>query len=270
MKIKLISLLLLFAMVGAVLAQEVPTENPSEVWVKGRKLDHGWKDGRIVVNTQDLYPLLGIKSDLPRIDLLSALDEKGGYVWTVEGGKFEAVRDRSLYREADSSVARRQNRTAARNAQYRKPSKSKSKDIGLKYQVIEVDTDWGYRWGAVKVTNTLDTPSDVCTAYCHFQDGFGRTYAEDWWPIRSLQPGESMVFEISSGTRSEDTSITPTSDNVAVYFFSNEDVTKNPKSMNEARARARKNKTRNSNSTLDFNRHTRGKTIPGSGIVLGE
>lgn len=260
MKSFLSVLLLLLALCATCFAQEVPTENPAEVWVKGRLVQHAWSNGRILVSASQLQPLLDIDFETREVDLLEALEQKGGYVWSVESGVFKAIRDRSLYASADPSRARRSNqRAAVRQSQtkYKRPDKSKSKDLGLTYEVVEVDTEWGYKWGAVRVTNTGQTDSDVCTAYCEFQDGFGRTYSEDWWPVRSLKPGESMQFDISSGKETKDLSITPTRDNIAVYFFSREDVTKNPKSRAELRQQARKNKRGSGlkGPTLDLRRN---------------
>lgn len=237
-------LIAFFFLAGVALAQETPESNPSEVWVKGRQVRHSWRGGRIWVATSDLKVLLNMDSEYKDMDLLKALEEKGGYVWGVTDGKFEAKRDRSQYGKADTRRARAANRRISR-ATKRRPSKrekAKSKDLGLKYEVVEIDTDWGYKWGAVKVTNVGSRRSDVCKAFCEFQDGFGRTYAEDWWPVKSLQPGESVTFPIASGKRVEETSMTPTDDNIAVYFFSQEDAAKNPTSMREARKQARKNK----------------------------
>lgn len=242
---KLLGLLLIGLLAATALSQEVPAQNPDEVWVKGRRVYHSWQNGRIMVDTEVLQPLLGIGSEFRQMDLVETLEKRGDYVWSVSDGKFEAKRDRSQYSVGtDTRRARAQNRRAQQSASYSKPTqrdKKSSEGLGLKYEVVEIDTEWGYKWGAVRVTNESGQPTQPCIAYCEFQDGFGRTYAEDWWPVRGLEPGESQQFEISSGTETRDTSITPTSNNIAVYFMA-EGSASNPKSRREAMEQARKNK----------------------------
>ena len=79
---------------------ETPSVNPNQVVVKGRVLSHSWRNGRIWVPTSDLQPLLNITSELPSMDLLKALEGKGGYVWTITDGRFEAKLDPSKYSQA--------------------------------------------------------------------------------------------------------------------------------------------------------------------------
>lgn len=79
---------------------ETPTANPSVVVVKGRTVSHSWRDGRIWVPTSDLQPLLNMTSELPSMDLLKALEAKGGYIWTIVDGRFEAKPDPSKYAQA--------------------------------------------------------------------------------------------------------------------------------------------------------------------------
>lgn len=254
MKKKVAAFLLLISTLAS--AQEVPAKNPDEVWVKGRRLTHSWKDGRILVPTSELQPILNLTSEYSDMDLLEALEEKGDYLWTVAGGKFEAKRDPSKYSQSVAPGQAVAANRKAHSATRPRPKKSTT-GIGLQYKVDEYMTDWGYKWGRVEVTNISKTKSDVCTAYCHFQDNFGHTYAEDWWPVRPLEPGETMSFEIASGKRIEDTPITPTSNNVMVYFFSEEDVSKNPTSMREAQkqSKAAKKKSGIKSPTLDFRRN---------------
>lgn len=194
---------------------------------------------------------------MPAVDLLKALELKGGYVWTVQNGKLEARPDPTLYSATGptgSAIKRSQSRI--KNESRERPTKS-TKGVGLKYEVEEFETEWGYKWAKVKVSNVSKNVSDVCTAYCHFQDSFGRTYAEDWWPVGQLQPGESTVFEITSGKEMADTPITPSAENVMVYFFSEQDAGKNPRTMKEAKSQARANKKRGGlkGPTLDFRRN---------------
>lgn len=250
-------IILALALASAAFAQEAPTANPSEVWVKGRKVDHSWRDGRIWVPASQLQPLLNISDPMPSLDLLKALEQKGGYIWTVANGKFEAKPDPSRYSQTGpSSSAVKRSQSRVQNAERERPTKS-TKGVGLKYQVEEFETEWGYKWARVKVTNVGRGVSDICTAYCHFQDSFGITYAEDWWPVGQLQPGESTVFEITSGKDMRDTPITPSAENVMVYFFSEQDSRKNPKSMREAQSQAKSNKKRGGlkGPTLDFSRN---------------
>jgi hypothetical protein len=240
----------------ALAQQETPTSNPAEVYVKGRLVSHSWRNGRIYVPTNQLQPLLNLKSDMPDMDLLQALEQKGDYLWAVNGGRFEARPDPAAYTQVSSEQARSQNLKAA-NANKPRPSKS-AEGIKLRYEVEEFTTEWGTKWGRVKVTNKTNAPSDVCVAYCLFQDSFGHTYAEDWWPVNSLAPGESTIFEIMSGKAIEDTPITPSGENVLVYFLSQEDASKNPTSMREATRQAKANKKRGgikNGPTLDFSKN---------------
>lgn len=85
--------------------RETPTANPSVVVVKGRTVNHSWRDGRIWVPTSELQPLLNISSELPSMDLLKALEEKGGYLWTTVNGRFEAKPDPANYAQSVSTGA---------------------------------------------------------------------------------------------------------------------------------------------------------------------
>ena len=273
-----LALAILFTFIAAG-SQELPTENPSEVWVKGRKVRHSWVGGRVFIETVDAQALLRVSSELKTVDLVEALEEAGGYEWSVTNGKFEAKRDASQY--ATHSPATRpsdrrfSNGTKAKYAgtgdgaktQQPRPIKGyapattsnngqETKGFGLTYEVVEIDTEWGYKWGAVRVTNSSSQVSDPCVAYCEFQDGFGRTYSEDWWPVKSLQPGEQLVFEISSGVETKDTSITPTGDNIAVYFMAKKGDPRNAKSRKEAMQQAKQNK-KSTRKGLDLQKHTR-------------
>lgn len=77
MKKTFVAVALTLTLLTAATAQEVPTSNPTEVWVKGRKVDHSWRNGRIWVPTTELQPLLNMNSELPSMDLLKSLEEKG-------------------------------------------------------------------------------------------------------------------------------------------------------------------------------------------------
>lgn len=113
----------LFAILGFLLLslpvwpQELPTKNPQEVWVKGRKVSHSWRDGRILVATSDLRYLLGTQSDFPQVDLLKALEENGDYTWKIEGQKFVAKRKTPKATNFDPEVARRRNAEYVRRSQ---------------------------------------------------------------------------------------------------------------------------------------------------------
>ena len=103
----------------SVLAQEAPSSNPVEVWVKGRKVDHSWRDGRIWVPTTDLQPLLNITSDYPSMDLIEALEQRGDYLWTVTDGVFEAERDPSKYTLSEGRPRATTRRTTAQSGKAR-------------------------------------------------------------------------------------------------------------------------------------------------------
>jgi hypothetical protein len=256
LRIRAVLAVILLSLTMASAQQQAPSTNPNEVYVKGRLVSHSWRNGRIYVPTHQLQPLLNLGSEMPDMDLLKALEEKGDYLWSLSAGRFEAKPDPSAYSQVTSDQARSQNLKAA-NANKPRPSASAA-GIKLQYEVDEYTTDWGTKWGRVRVTNKTNAASDVCIAYCHFQDSFGRTYAEDWWPVKSLAPGESTTFEIMSGKAIEDTPITPSGENVMVYFLSQEDASKNPTSMREANKQAKTNKKKGgikNGPSLDFNKN---------------
>lgn len=235
-----LALVFLF-LAGAVGAQELPTENPREVWVKGRQVRHSWKDGRIFIDTLDAQTLLQIESDYRQVDLIKALEERGDYVWVVTDGKFKATRDSSKYSvNANPAQASRSNAQSAATANARLQQKQAEKmEPQLVYHVQRFTADTGYVRAYITIGNVGGSSSDPSTVPCQFQDGFGKTYAEHKSVIPSLQPGERYQIEAFSMVEVEDTSITPTADDVAVNFFSDG---KGPSSINEARKEARARK----------------------------
>jgi hypothetical protein len=240
-------ILALAALATMASGQEVPSANPAEVWVKGRKMDHSWRDGRIWVPTGQLQPLLNLSSDMPSVDLLKSLEAKGGYTWAINAGKFEAKPDPSLYSVGGGTAG-----AARPSAGYSQVTPARSAESGrLTYRVQEFTADTGFVRAYVAVTNEGPGRSDPSEMVTQFQDGFGRTYATDRDIIGELEPGETQVFECFSMVRAEDTSI-KTSDGIAVNFFSQTDPSKNPQSASQARKQAKQ--SNRSKSGLNFNR----------------
>ncbi len=102
---RVVALALMLGMTAAGAQNAVPTSNPTAVMVKGRLVSHSWRDGRIWVPTSDLRPLLNLSTDAPSMDLLKALDEKGGYVWNIVDGRLEAKLDPSKFSQGGPSAA---------------------------------------------------------------------------------------------------------------------------------------------------------------------
>lgn len=225
-------------------AQEVPTQNPAEVWVKGRKVDHSWRDGRIWVPTVDLQALLNLGSEMPTMDLLKALEKKGGYLWQVTDGRFEAKQDASLYSHGAPTSARAKNKTHLEYAQaYKEQDAEAAKNHGeLTYEVKSFEADTGFVRAFVKVFNEGPGTSDLSTMVCQFQDGFGQTFAVDRRAVPPMDAGEVKEYEIFSLVEKKDTSITVTNSNVAVNFLSDENPGSNPRTAKEARQKARRTK----------------------------
>jgi hypothetical protein len=240
MRVQVCLVFLVLFLIEATFAQEIPAQNPAEVWVKGRQVQHSWRDGRIYVDTLVLEPLLGIGSEFRQMDLLETLEKKGGYIWTITDGKFEAKRDRSLYAEFDPAQigASNQRSAATANASLQKKQAEKMEPY-LVYHVKRFTADTGYVRAYITIGNEGGSPSASSKVICQFQDGFGKTYAEYETVVPPLQPGALHQIEAFSMVEVEDTSITPTADNVAVNFFSDG---KGPRSISEARQEARARK----------------------------
>jgi len=240
MKVQLFVVFVLLFSIGVVGAQEAPDKNPTEVWVKGRLVQHSWRDGRICVDTNILEPLLGIGSEFRQMDLLETLEQKGGYIWTITDGKFEAKRDRSLYANFDpAQLGARNQRSAATTDALLQKNQAEKMQPYLVYHVERFTAETGYVRAYITIGNEGGSASAASTAICQFQDGFGKTYAEHSATVPALQPGALYQIEAFSMVEVEDTSITPTADNVAVNFFAGG---KGPKSMSEARKEARARK----------------------------
>lgn len=132
---KLVAASVIFLGMTVAYAQnEAPAENPSAVMVKGRLVSHSWRNGRIWVPTSDLQPLLNMSSEHQSMDLLKALEEKGGYVWTVVDGRFEAKLDPSKFSQASNSVSSSSGNTAG--ADYRAAEQRMQKAL-MKYPKLE-------------------------------------------------------------------------------------------------------------------------------------
>lgn len=214
---------------------EIPSANPQEVYVKGRKVSHSWRDGRIWVPTSELQPLLNLASQEREVDLLEALEAKGGYLWQVVEGRFEARLDPSKFSTG---------RPAARP--YQPPvasGASATAEAGkLYYSVREFTAETGFVRAYIAVTNAGPNDSDPSRMVCEFTDGFGKPYAEDEVVLPAMAPGASEVYEIFSLVRAEDTSMKPTRDNVTCYFFSLTNPAANPSTRSEWRKQARERK----------------------------
>lgn len=239
----------------SVFAQEVPLSNPSEVWVKGRKMDHSWREGRIWVPASQLDPLLNLHESSWSVDLLRALEQKGGYLWNMVDGKFEAKPDPRFYSDRVPTDARAKNALYVRYATaIKRKEEKKAAAIGqLAYSVQEVVATTGYVRAWVVVGNEGPGPSDPSTMFVTFHDWFGHPYAHYKTVVSALNPGEFKKFECFLLVKKEDTSLTPTTDSVSVNFFSLIDSSKNPRSTKEARSQSRKAKR--GGGVLDFNRY---------------
>ena len=99
----------IFLLSSVVWAQVIPETNPSEVWVKGQRIKHWWSDGKIFVSASDLESLLGTTSELSEIDLLQALQAKGGYSWSLDRGKLVAEGSKPRAIRFDPAKARANN-----------------------------------------------------------------------------------------------------------------------------------------------------------------
>lgn len=190
------SFLLWLALVGPALAQVVPVENPNEVWVKGRLVDHSWREGRIWVPSGELAPLLNLKSDLPSTDLLRALEEKGGYLWSVENGVFRASPDPSLYSTASTAQRSQANRIAVPPRSGFDGKRSKNQLTASVQKFVAEETGYVRAW--VVVTNSGTQVNDPSQMVVEFQDNFHYAWAKDEKSIPGLHPGESLVFECFS------------------------------------------------------------------------
>ena len=170
------------------LLAEQPAQNPKEVWVKGRKVDHSWREGRIWVPASELGPLLNVKSDLPSIDLVKALEAKGGYLWETEDGIFRATPDPSLYSTAPQSRGHASATTG--------PKGPRNNLTAAVQKFVAEETGYVRAW--VQVTNSGSRPNDPSLMIVEFQDTFHYAWAKDERSIPSLNPGQSVVYECFS------------------------------------------------------------------------
>jgi hypothetical protein len=200
---RILMALLLLATLAA--ADEIPTSNPAEVWVKGRRIDHSWRDGRIWVSTTDMKALLNLDSEMPSMDLLKALEKRGDYLWTCEGGVFKAERDPSKYSVGASRPSRpsRQNASSSREASYGPSTGTLTPRSGPAYhltyavkQFVAEETGYARAW--VKVENAGPGVSDPTAMLVEFQDTYHYAWAKEMKSVPPLAPGESKIFECFS------------------------------------------------------------------------
>lgn len=238
-------LLLLLASVGGA-QQETPTSNPTEVIVKGRKVSHSWRDGRIWVPTAELQPLLNLTSDYPSMDLLKTLQEKGGYLWQIVDDKLVARPDPALYSTGAATNARQANAASLRvdSARRQEAAEAAAQEPGKLYYVVQEFTaeETGYVRAWIGVINAGPNDSDPTEMICEFTDGFGKPYAQDKRVLPAMAAGQTEVYEIFSMVREEDTSIKMTKENVSCYFFSLTNPQLNPKTRAELRQHTRERK----------------------------
>lgn len=245
-----IVVLTLVLLTSPLLAQgEAPTRNPAVVVVKGRRVSHSWRAGRIWVPSSELQPLLNLKPESLDLDLLKALEAKGGYLWEMRGDTFHAFRDPAQHVSVSGGRGGSV-RTPAEASVARSPSSSSAQAGRLSYRVQQFTADTGYVRAYIQVINNGPGASDPSQMVCQFQDGFGKTFAVDRRPVPSLAPGDSQLFEIFSMFEEKDTSMTVTRDNVAVNFFSLSNPNANPTTRKEMRKQQRQGKERRG---LDFN-----------------
>lgn len=214
---------------------QAPSSNPNEVFVKGRKVSHSWRNGRIWVPTSELQPLLNLESPGREVDLLDALQQKGGYLWQVVDGRFEARLDPSKFSTGRPAARAHQPTTATRQANGEQTGK-------LFYSVREFTADTGFVRAYIAVTNDGPNDSDPTRMVCQFTDGFGKPYAEDEVVLPAMAPGASEVYEIFSMVLEQDTSMKPTADNVTCYFHSLTNPAGDPSTRVEWRKQARERK----------------------------
>ena len=247
-------LIVALALAGTAIAQEIPASNPAEVWVKGRKVDHSWRDGKIWVPASQLQPLLNLSNPAPAVDLLEALNLKGGYVWSIGNGKFEARLDPNRFSQSSPGApSTSAPRVRGSSSTKTSPGMAQPGASGnLEYVVQDFTADTGFVRSYIMVTNTGSGRSDPSEMVCQFKDGLGQTYASTKTTLPSLKPGESHLAEAFSMVEAKHTSFTPTTDNMTVNFFSLTDPSKNPKTRGEARKQAKKSLKRGTD--FDVNR----------------
>ena len=201
-------LITLILLCTVALAQDLPSQNPNEVWVKGRLVPHSWRDGRIFVSTSLIGPLLNVESESRSIDLIRALEEKGGYQYKVVDGRFEAVRDRTRYSQQQVNPnARAQNRRYAKAYEQhtQRQRAEQASQPQLTHKVPRFVAETGFVRAYIRVFNKGGGPSDPVTLVADFTDGYGKPFAQDTTVIPSLQPGEQIDVELFSMIRDEET-----------------------------------------------------------------
>lgn len=248
---RIVVLTLAFLATPLLAQSEPPSRNPAEVVVKGRRVSHSWRAGRIWVPSSELQPLLNLKPQSSDLDLLIALEAKGGYLWEIRGDTFHAFRDPAQH-VSGSGGGGGSVRTPGGDSIAGSSSSSSAQAGRLSYRVQQFTADTGFVRAYIQVVNNGPGASDPSQMVCQFQDGFGKTFAIDRRPVASLAPGDSQVFEIFSLFKEQDTSMTVTRDNVAVNFFSLSNPNANPATRKEMRKQQRQGKERRG---LDFNTH---------------
>lgn len=199
---------LILLLTSACFAQALPTQNPDKVTVKGRVVSHSWRGGRIFVPSSQLRSLLNLQFEMPTVDLMEALEKKGGYVTTFENGHFEAKRDRSLYSQGvDPSQARAHNRRevqkSARDKAARQRAEANQPKLSHKVQRFVAET--GFVRAYIRVTNVGGSASPAMTMIADFTDGYGKAFARDTTVISPLPPGGYQDVEVFSMIRDRET-----------------------------------------------------------------
>lgn len=246
--LRLITLLLVMLASASAWGQQLPQENPDSVYVKGRKVSHSWREGRIWVPASELKPLLNLDTEERVLDLIEALEEKGGYVYEFSGGRFEARRDRSQYSSGSSAKAVAENLTSVFDG---RRSLAVGEGWNLEYYVKSVTTNAGDVETSLVVYNTGKTYSKKCEVVCEFQDSEGYTFALGTLELSSLAPKQEVSFDMSGEFRAQDRARASRikEDGVKVSFLNR--ASKSTTTASQPRKR-KKNGLRK--QSLDFNR----------------
>jgi hypothetical protein len=196
MRILSIVFILVVLLVFPALAQDLPTENPDEVIVKGRTISHSWRDGRIWVPASEIEPLLNITAERRSVDLVEALNQKGGYTWEIVDGRFQAKRTSSGYVATNSAAAVSNNIRA--KYKDRQIVDTNSSGASLAYQVVDVATESGEIQATITVINRGDGTSDPFELVCEFMDHEGNTYAVATEVMERLYAGRTITVKTAT------------------------------------------------------------------------
>ena len=230
-------------------AQELPKNNPAEVWVKGRKVSHSWRDGRIFVATSDLKYLLGTKSDFPQVDLIKALQAKGGYTWRIKDGKFTA--QKPIAKAANSATSAFNAEEARRNnAEFlRRQNENRERERAeeaarpapqgyLVYSVQIEQLEWDFYYIHIAVKNEAKVISDEHRASYHIPASYQNRAGELTQIIPPLAPGQVFPFEPIPYANDQPPAVYV----IDMNFFNLVNGRDDPKSRWDKRKQARKRK----------------------------